>query len=59
MPKYLIEANYVGEGVKGLLKDGGSSRRAAVEKLFCQNRDNNPQNHRIRIPQIGCSDRVR
>lgn len=34
MPKYLIQANYVGEGVKGLLKEGGSSRRAAVEKLF-------------------------
>ena len=25
----------------------------------CQNRDKSPQNHRIRIPQIGCSDRVR
>ena len=34
MPKYLIQANYVGQGVKGLLKDGGSGRRAAVEKLF-------------------------
>ena len=34
MPKYLVQANYVGEGVKGLLKEGGSSRRAAVEKLF-------------------------
>jgi uncharacterized protein with GYD domain len=34
MPKYLIQANYVGEGLKGLLKEGGSSRRAAVEKLF-------------------------
>ena len=34
MPKFLIEANYVGEGVKGLLKDGGTSRRAAVEKLL-------------------------
>ena len=34
MPKYLIQANYVGEGVKGLLKDGGTGRRAAVEKLF-------------------------
>jgi len=34
MPKYLIQANYVGEGIKGLLKEGGSSRRAAVEKLF-------------------------
>ena len=34
MPKYLIQANYVGEGLKGLIKEGGSSRRAAVEKLF-------------------------
>ena len=34
MPKYLVQANYVGEGLKGLLKEGGSSRLAAVEKLF-------------------------
>jgi hypothetical protein len=34
MPKYLIQANYVGEGLKGLLREGGSGRRAAVEKLF-------------------------
>ena len=34
MPKYLIQANYVGEGLKGLLKEGGSSRRAAVDKLL-------------------------
>jgi uncharacterized protein with GYD domain len=34
MPKYLIQANYIGEGLKGLLKEGGSSRRAAIEKLF-------------------------
>lgn len=34
MPKFLIEANYVGEGVKGLLKEGGTSRRAAVEKAL-------------------------
>ena len=33
MPKYLFQANYVGEGVKGLLKDGGAGRRAAVEAL--------------------------
>ena len=33
MPKYLFQANYVGEGVKGLLKEGGTSRRAAVEAL--------------------------
>jgi uncharacterized protein with GYD domain len=32
MPKYLIHANYVGDGVKGLLKEGGTSRRAATEK---------------------------
>jgi uncharacterized protein with GYD domain len=34
MPKYLVQVNYVGEGVKGLLKDGGSKRRTVVEKLF-------------------------
>jgi uncharacterized protein with GYD domain len=33
MPKYLVQANYVGEGIKGLLKEGGTSRRAVVEKL--------------------------
>jgi uncharacterized protein with GYD domain len=33
MPKYLGQCNYVGEGLKGLLKEGGSSRRAIVEKL--------------------------
>ncbi len=31
MSKYLIQANYVGEGIKGLLKEGGTSRRAVVE----------------------------
>jgi uncharacterized protein with GYD domain len=34
MPKYLIEANYVGEGIGGLLKEGGTKRRAAVDELF-------------------------
>ena len=34
MAKFLIEANYVGEGLKGLLKEGGTSRRAAVDKLL-------------------------
>jgi uncharacterized protein with GYD domain len=33
MPKYLIQATYTGEGVKGLLREGGTGRRAAVEKL--------------------------
>ena len=32
MPKYFVHGNYIGEGIKGLLKEGGSSRRAAVEK---------------------------
>jgi uncharacterized protein with GYD domain len=34
MPKYLVQANYAVEGVKGLLKEGGSNRRAVVDKLF-------------------------
>jgi uncharacterized protein with GYD domain len=34
MPKYLVQFNYTGEGVKGLLKEGGTSRRAATEKLI-------------------------
>lgn len=33
MSKYLFSANYVGEGIKGLIKEGGSSRRAAVEAM--------------------------
>lgn len=34
MAKYLIAANYIGEGIGGLLKEGGTMRRAAVEELF-------------------------
>jgi uncharacterized protein with GYD domain len=34
MPKYLFHVNYIGDGIKGLLKDGGSKRRAVVETLF-------------------------
>jgi uncharacterized protein with GYD domain len=30
MPKYLIEAHYTAEGAKGVAKDGGSGRRAAI-----------------------------
>lgn len=33
MAKYLISANYVGDGIKGLLKEGGTSRREVVKKL--------------------------
>ena len=32
MPKYLVKANYVGDGLRGLLKEGGAARRAAAEK---------------------------
>jgi uncharacterized protein with GYD domain len=32
MPKYLVEASHIGEGVQGLRKEGGSARRAAVDK---------------------------
>lgn len=31
MTKYLFQANYVGEGIKGLMREGGSKRRAAVD----------------------------
>jgi uncharacterized protein with GYD domain len=34
MPKYLFEVDYSVEGTKGLLKDGGSKRRAAVDKAL-------------------------
>jgi uncharacterized protein with GYD domain len=34
MPKYLVEASYLPEGIKGLLKEGGTGRRAAVDELF-------------------------
>jgi uncharacterized protein with GYD domain len=30
MAKYLVRANYLGDGVKGLLSEGGSSRREAA-----------------------------
>ena len=34
MPKYLLQASYVGDGIKGLLKEGGSSRKAAADKAI-------------------------
>lgn len=34
MPKYMFQASYSAEGTKGLLKDGGSSRRTAIESLL-------------------------
>lgn len=31
MPKFLIEGNYSADGIKGVLKEGGSGRKEAVE----------------------------
>jgi uncharacterized protein with GYD domain len=33
MPKYLVTGSYTQAGIKGVLAEGGSGRRAAVEKL--------------------------
>ncbi len=34
MPKFMIKALYTTEGARGLLKEGGTGRRAAVQKLI-------------------------
>lgn len=34
MPKYLLEVSYTASGAKGLLKQGGSARRAAIERML-------------------------
>jgi uncharacterized protein with GYD domain len=34
MPKYLAQASYISERAELLLREGGSSRRAAIERLF-------------------------
>ena len=34
MAKYLVVATYTAEGAKGVLKDGGSKRRAAAQKAI-------------------------
>ena len=33
MPKYLTQSSLTPEGIKGTLKDGGTARRAAIERL--------------------------
>jgi uncharacterized protein with GYD domain len=33
MAKYMFQGSYTAEGARGVLKDGGSARRAAVEML--------------------------
>lgn len=34
MPKYLVQASYTTEGLKGLLKDSGSSRKTHIDQLI-------------------------
>ena len=34
MPKFLIKASYKADGARGLMKEGGSGRRSAVDKLI-------------------------
>jgi uncharacterized protein with GYD domain len=34
MPRYMIEGSYTEDGTKGLLKEGGTSRRDTVAKLI-------------------------
>ena len=34
MPKFMVQASYTAEGARGLLKEGGTGRRAAVQKLI-------------------------
>lgn len=33
MPKYLLQVSYTADGVKGVVKDGGSKRRAVATAL--------------------------
>jgi uncharacterized protein with GYD domain len=33
MPKYLVQASYTAEGIKGVLAKGGSSRRDVVKSM--------------------------
>jgi len=34
MPKYMVKGSYTNEGLKGLMKDGGTGRRDAVAKAI-------------------------
>jgi uncharacterized protein with GYD domain len=34
MPKFMVTASYTAEGARGLIKEGGSGRRTAVQKLM-------------------------
>lgn len=34
MPKFMVRASYTAEGTRGLMKEGGTGRRAAIQKLI-------------------------
>lgn len=34
MPKYLLQVSYTAEGLRGLLKEGATKRKAAAEQLI-------------------------
>lgn len=34
MPKFLIKGSYTADGAKGLIEEGGSARKAAIEKAL-------------------------
>jgi uncharacterized protein with GYD domain len=34
MPKFMVKASYNAEGARGLAKEGGTGRRAAVQKII-------------------------
>jgi len=34
MPKFLVKANYTADGAKGIIREGGSGRRAAIDKAL-------------------------
>jgi len=34
MPKFLIKGSYTADGARGLMKEGGSARKAAIEKAL-------------------------
>ena len=33
MAKFLVRGKYIGEGIQGLIKDGGTGRRTVIENL--------------------------
>ena len=34
MPRYMVKARYTQEGLRGLMQDGGTGRRAALQKAM-------------------------